>query len=53
MLLHMDIEGAEYQIILDTPSDTIRKFRILVIDFHGFEKLAWQHSFDLITTSTF
>ncbi len=51
MLLQMDIEGAEYQIILDTPSDTIRKFRILVIEFHGFDTLAKQQSFDLITTS--
>ena len=51
MLLQMDIEGAEYQIILDTPSDAIRKFRILVIEFHGFDTLAKQQSFDLITTS--
>jgi len=51
MLLQMDIEGAEYQIILDTPYDTIIKFRILVIEFHGFQRLAQQHSFDLITTS--
>jgi hypothetical protein len=51
MLLQMDIEGAEYQVILDTPSETLRRFRILVIEFHGFKKLAQQHSFDLISTS--
>jgi FkbM family methyltransferase len=34
MLLQMDIEGAEYQVILDTPSETLRRFRILVIEFH-------------------
>jgi hypothetical protein len=51
MLLQMDIEGAEYQVILDTSSDTLRKFRILVLEFHGFHRLAQQYSFDLITTT--
>ena len=51
MLLQMDIEGAEYQVILDTPSETLRKFRILVIEFHGFNNLAHTHSFDLISTT--
>ena len=51
MLLQMDIEGAEYQVILDTPSEILRKFRILVIEFHGFNKLAHTHSFDLISST--
>ena len=51
MLLQMDIESAEYQVILDTPSEILRKFRILVIEFHGFNKLAHPHSFDLISTT--
>ena len=51
MILQMDIEGAEYQVILDTPYEILRKFRILVIEFHGFNKLAHIHSLDLISTS--
>lgn len=51
MILQMDIEGAEYQVILDTPSDVLRKFRILVIEFHGFNYLDQLHSYDLISTS--
>ena len=51
MLLQMDIEGAEYQVILDTPSDILRKFRFLVIEFHGFNRLAHTHSYDLISTT--
>ena len=60
MLLQMDIEGSEYQVILDTPTNILRKFQILIIEFHGFDKiahlhdfdkLAHMHSFDLICTS--
>jgi len=51
ILLQMDIKCEEYQIILDTPYDTIIKFRVLVIEFHGFQRLSQQQSFDLITTS--
>lgn len=51
MILQMDIEGAEYQVILDTPSEILRKFRILVIEFHDLEKLAHRQSYDLISTS--
>jgi hypothetical protein len=51
MLLQMDIEGAEYQVIFETPVEVFKKFRVLVIEFHGFNKLSYQYSFDLITTS--
>ena len=51
MVLQMDIEGAEYQVILDNPSEILHKFRILVIEFHGFNKLSQPHSFDLISTT--
>lgn len=51
MILQMDIEGAEYQVILDTPSDVLSKFRILVIEFHGFNQLDQQHCYDLISTT--
>ena len=51
MILQMDIEGSEYKVILDTPLEILTKFRILVIEFHGFGKLPLQHSFDLISTT--
>jgi hypothetical protein len=47
----MDIEGAEYQVIFETPIEVFQKFRILVIEFHGFNKLSDQYNFDLITSS--
>jgi hypothetical protein len=47
-LLQMDIEGGEYPVIVDTGVETLRKFRILVIEFHKMESLYDQYGFDLI-----
>jgi len=39
-ILKMDIEGYEYQIILNSDLSTLRKFKYMVIEYHyGFEKL--------------
>lgn len=35
LLLQMDIEGAEYRNLLDCPNDTLKRFRIIVIELHG------------------
>lgn len=48
LVLQMDIEGAEYEVIFDTSSETLRKFRILVIEFHRLEAIIVKHGFDLI-----
>lgn len=44
-ILQMDIEGAEYQTILATPMDTMRRFRIIAIEVHNaqhwFNPVAW------------
>lgn len=47
MLLQMDIEGAEYGVIFDTSSATLKRFRILVIEFHGLDALIAKGSFEL------
>lgn len=62
LLLQMDIESGEYAVISETSSDVLRRFRILVIEFHDlyglldplalphlrvcFEKLL--HDFDVV-----
>lgn len=51
MLLKMDIEGAEYEVILNTPFDVLTKFRILVIEFHDFNMLNQKHSHSLISST--
>ena len=47
-ILQMDIEGGEYPVIVDTSSETLRKFRILVIEFHRMESLYDKYGFPLI-----
>lgn len=44
----MDIEGAEYAVIYDTPAEVLRKFRILAIEFHHLDLLVSRGGFDLI-----
>ena len=38
-LLQMDIEGAEFDVILDTPQQVLKQFRTIIIEFHGMEKM--------------
>jgi hypothetical protein len=39
LMLQMDMEGAEYETILATPEDLLRRFRIVVIKFHYLDYL--------------
>jgi hypothetical protein len=39
MLLQMDIEGSEYEVLMDTSNETLKNFRIMCIEFHGFDRL--------------
>ena len=38
-MLQMDIEGAEYRNLLSTSKYILKRFRILVIEFHDFSEL--------------
>lgn len=39
LLLQMDIEGAEYDVIVDIPREVLDRFRILVIELHSLDML--------------
>lgn len=39
LLLQMDIEGAEYEVILNAPDELLNQFRIAVIEFHALDRL--------------
>ena len=49
LLLQMDIEGAEYEVILNAPDSLLDQFRILVIEFHCLDKMLDQFAFRLIS----
>ena len=48
LILQMDIEGGEYSVIFNTSCETLRKFRILVIEFHELDSLFDRFGFILI-----
>lgn len=39
LVLQMDIEGSEYPVLLSTPPDILRRFRIVVVEFHALNQL--------------
>lgn len=45
LLLQMDIEGAEFHVILDTPSSILNRFRMIIVEFHGMDRLFDQSGF--------
>ena len=48
MILQMDIEGGEYPVILESPIEILKQFRILVIEFHNLDHLLNPMGFQLI-----
>ena len=48
LILQMDIEGAEYPVLLDVPDEVLKRFRILVVEFHGLNRLVANTGFELI-----
>lgn len=41
LILQMDIEGAEYGVLLSADQATLRRFRIIILEVHGLESV-WQ-----------
>lgn len=39
LILQMDIEGAEWRVLLDTPDEILKRFRIIVVEFHNLERM--------------
>ena len=48
LLLQMDIEGSEYEVIHSTPTEYLKKFKIIIIEFHYFEQLFNEFSFQIV-----
>ena len=47
-ILQMDIEGGEYEVIIDTSREILREFRIICIEFHEFDKLMDRDFFRMV-----
>lgn len=48
LLLQMDIEGAEFDVLIESDSALLRRFRMMVIEFHGMERVFERHGLPLV-----
>lgn len=44
LILQMDIEGAEFPVLLDCPDETLSRFRMIVLEVHDFNHVFGQFS---------
>lgn len=51
MILQMDIEGFEYDVIMNTSRETLKRFRIIVIEFHDLEQILFKLGCTLVNQS--
>jgi hypothetical protein len=51
-ILQMDIEGAEYEVLLSCPDSLLERFRILLVEFHNIETWS-QRDYLTIVEATF
>lgn len=51
LLLQMDIESAEYRVLLTTSPEVLRRFRIMVIEFHHLASIYDRSGLDLVSTT--
>ncbi len=52
LLLQIDIEGFEYEVFLAMTDELIKRFRIIVVEFHNLDQL-WNKPFFLLASSAF
>ncbi len=48
LLLQMDIEGAEFDVLIESDAALLRRFRMMVIEFHDMERIFERHGLPLI-----
>lgn len=48
LILQMDIEGAEYQVLLDASDDVLRSFRIILLECHHLTRLFGRQNSQII-----
>ena len=51
LMLQMDIEGAEWPVLLNVSRKTLRRFRIIAIELHDLERLMDKHAFAIIRST--
>ncbi len=49
LILQMDIEGSEYGVLLETDSELLKRFRIIVVEFHDLDSLYDKMGYELLS----
>lgn len=52
LMLQMDIEGCEYEVLFSASQEVLKRFRIMVVEFHGLH-LLWDSSFFALAQTVF
>ena len=50
LILQMDIEGSEYEIINSISETNLKRFKIMVIEFHHFEQIITQLGYTMVSS---
>lgn len=50
MILQMDIEGFEYEVLTHTNINYLKKFRIIIVEFHHFHSILNEYGFRMISS---
>jgi hypothetical protein len=53
LILQMDIEGSEWEVLMDTPMETLSRFRLIVIEFHRLDQMLTSHTDFEVVKSVF
>ena len=53
LILQMDIEGSEWEVLMDTPLETLSRFRLIVIELHRLDQMLTSHSDFEVVKSVF
>jgi hypothetical protein len=51
LILQMDIDGAEWPVLLNVSRPTLRRFRIIAIELHNLERLMDKHAFTIVKST--
>lgn len=50
LILQMDIEGGEYDVLITVSEDALKKFSVIVLEFHSLEKIFIGHVLKMISS---
>ena len=48
LILQMDVEGSEYEIINSVSETNLKKFKVMIIEFHNFEQLVTNLGYSMV-----